>query len=83
MGPHRNATQLLASASIFITGITSLIAGGWVGILVSPAGRPVALTLGVLGGLVYLGAFLLAGYRLYTRYEQTPGLVRFPSAQSD
>ena len=83
MGPHRNATQLLASASIFITGITSLIAGGWVGILVSPAGRPVAVTLGVLGGLVYLGAFLLAGYRLYTRYEQTPGLVRFPSAQSD
>ncbi len=85
MGPHRNVTQVLASASLFITGITSLIAGGWVGILVSPAGRPIAVTLGVLAGLAYLGAFLHAGYRLYTRYEETPGLVRFPStpAQPD
>ena len=85
MGPHRNATQVLASASIFITGITSLIAGGWVGILVSPAGRPIAVTLGLLAGLGYLSAFVYAGYRLYTRYERTPGVVRFPStpAQPD
>ena len=79
MGPARNATQLLASASFFITGVTSIVAGGWVGILVSPAGTAFAVVVGVLAGLAYIAAFLFAGYRLYTRYEQTPGLVLFPT----
>ena len=79
MGPHRNATQLLASASLFITSVTALVAGGWVGILVSPAGTPAAVTIGVVGGLAYVAAFLYAGYRLYVRYERAEGYVRFPT----
>jgi hypothetical protein len=83
MGPVRNATQLLASASLFITGVTSIVAGGWVGILVSPAGTAFAVVVGVLAGLAYIAVFMLAGYRLYTRYEQTPGLVLFPTPTED
>jgi hypothetical protein len=82
MGPQRNATQLLASASLFITGVTSIVAGGWVGILVSPVGTGVALVVGILSGLAYIAAFLLAGYRLYAIYEGTPGLVRFPLSEA-
>jgi hypothetical protein len=78
MGPGRDVTQLLASASLFITTVTALVAGGWVGILVSPAGTTVAVALGVLAGLAYIGIFLYAGYRLYTVYERTSGAVRFP-----
>jgi hypothetical protein len=33
--------------------------------------------LGALAGVAYVGAFLFAGYRLYTASERT---VRFPSA---
>ena len=54
MGPSRNATQLLASASLFITGVTALVAGGWVGILVVPAGTALAVALGALAGLAYV-----------------------------
>jgi hypothetical protein len=81
MGPSRDVTRLLASASLFITGVTALIAGGWVGILVSPAGTALAVVLGALAGVAYIGAFLYAGYRLYVRYEATDGQVRFPSQQ--
>ena len=49
MGPNRSLTQLLASASLFITMVTALVAGGWVGILVSPLGTAVAIVLGLLG----------------------------------
>jgi hypothetical protein len=79
MGPSRNVTQLLASASIFITGVTALVAGGWVGILAGPAGTAVAVVLGVLAGVGYVAAFLFAGYRLYSRNERAPGVVRFPT----
>jgi len=79
MGPKRDVTQLLASASLFITTVTALVAGGWVGILVSPGGTALAVVLGVLAGLAYVAGFLLAGYRLYTRYEATTGASRFPS----
>jgi hypothetical protein len=83
MGPARDLTQLLASASMFITGVTALIAGGWVGILVSSAGTAVAIAVGLLAGLAYLGAFLYAGYRLYGAYERTSGEVLFPAAPQD
>jgi hypothetical protein len=85
MGPQRSVNQLLASASFFITTITALVAGGWVGILVSPAGLGVAVTLGIVAGLGYIAGFMYAGYRLYSVYESTPGQVRFPStaAQPD
>jgi hypothetical protein len=72
------SAQLLASASPFITAVTALIAGGWVGILVSPAGRAVAVVLGAPDGVAYVAAFLFAGYRLYTASEPTTA-VRFPS----
>ena len=81
MGPERDVTQALASASMFITGVTALVAGGWLGILVSPAGTVVAVVLGVLGGLAYISSFLYAGYRLYQRYEATTGVVRFPTVE--
>jgi hypothetical protein len=80
MGPSRDVTQLLASASLFITTVTALVAGGWVGILLGPVGSLAAVTLGVVAGLAYVAAFLYAGYRLYTVYERTPGVVRFPGA---
>ena len=79
MGPARDVTQMLASASLFITGVTSIVAGGWVGILVSPVGTAFAVTVGVLAGLLYVGLFLYAGYRLYVKYERTDGSVMFPS----
>jgi hypothetical protein len=79
MGPQRDVTQLLASASLFITSVTALVAGGWVGILLEPAGRGVATVVGVLAGLAYIAAFLYAGYRLYQRYERVSGTVLFPS----
>jgi hypothetical protein len=68
---------------LFITGVTSIVAGGWVGILVSPAGTAFAVVVGVLAGLAYIAVFMLAGYRLYTRYEQTPGLVLFLTPTED
>ena len=83
MGPNRSLTQLLASASLFITMVTALVAGGWVGILVSPLGTAVAIVLGLLGGLGYVGAFLYAGYRLYVRYDSELDAVRFPSPVDD
>jgi hypothetical protein len=83
MGPSRALTQLLASASLFITGVTALVAGGWVGILVSPAGTSVGVVVGVLAGLLYVAAFIIAGYRLYIRYETTAELVRFPTRATD
>jgi hypothetical protein len=78
MGPQRDVTQALASASVFITAVNALVAGGWVGILLSPAGRSAAIVLGVLAGLAYVSAFYYAGYRLYRKYEATTGVVRFP-----
>ena len=79
MGSKRYVTQLLASASLFITGVTALVAGGWVGILVAPVGRNAAVAIGCLAGLAYMAAFLLAGYRLYRTYERTSVAVQFPS----
>jgi len=63
---------------MFIIGVNALVAGGWVGILVSPGGDTLAVMLGVLAGLGYVVAFLVAGYRLYSKYEATTGAVRFP-----
>jgi hypothetical protein len=83
MGPSRNLTQLLASASFFITGVGSLVAGGWIGILVSPIGTALAVAMGALAGLAYLALFFFGGYRLYTVYARTPGVVRFPSTPQD
>jgi hypothetical protein len=79
MGPRRTVAQLFASAAMFITAVTALIAGGWIGILVSPAGLPVAVVLGVVAGILYVATFMYAGYRLYVQYERTPGIVRFPT----
>jgi hypothetical protein len=79
MGPQRDVTQLLASASFFITGVTALVAGGWVGILVSPIGTAASVVVGIVAGLAYLGAFFYAGYRLYTVYERMSGAVLFPT----
>lgn len=79
MGPSRDVTQLLASASLFITGVTALVAGGWTGILVSPGGTALAIVVGMLAGIAYIAGFLHAGYRLYVRYEQAGGQVRFPT----
>jgi hypothetical protein len=83
MGPNRTATQLLASASLFITIITALVTGGWVGILASPLGTAAAVAFGVVGGLAYVAAFLTAGYRLFVRYEAIPGHVLFPTPPPD
>ena len=79
MGPSRTASQLLASASIFITVVTALVVGGWFGILVSPAGTAVGVALGALVGLAYVGAFLYAGYRTYVLSARAPGTVRYPT----
>jgi hypothetical protein len=81
MGPQRDVTQLLASASLFIIGVTALVAGGWIGILVAPIGLAGAIVVGIAGGLAYIAAFLFAGYRLYQVYERTSGSVLFPSEQ--
>jgi hypothetical protein len=41
--------------------------------------EPAPVPPSVRAGVGYVGALLLAGYRLYSRYEPTPDLVRFPS----
>ena len=53
--------------------------GGWFGILVSPAGTALAVALGALVGLAYVGAFLYAGYRAYVLSAKAPGTVRYPT----
>ena len=82
MGPARDVPQAFASASAFITAVLALVAGGWVGILVSPAGRAVAVILGALAGLAYVGAFAYSGYRVFKRYDAEVGTPRFPTAPS-
>jgi len=79
MGPSRDATQVLASASFFITLITALVTGGWVGILAAPLGTAASVLLGCLAGLAYVAAFIVAGYRLYEAYEGATGQTRFPT----
>jgi hypothetical protein len=83
LGPNRRAAQLLASASMFITMVNALVAGGWAGLLFAPWGTPVAATLGILTGVAYVGAFLYAGYRIYRRTEADPDTIRFPSVSYD
>lgn len=51
---------------LFITIVNSLGAGAWVGIVCSPLDILTAVTLGVLAGLGYVGAFVTAGRGLRT-----------------
>ena len=80
--PRTGSRQVLASAIFFSCVVNALVAGGWVGILVGPAGTTLAVALGVVAGLVHLGTFMYAVSRLFARAEATPGLVRFPSSRS-
>ena len=79
MGPIRDVTQFLASAAVFIIGVTALAAGGWAAILLLPAGTVPAAVAGTLAGLGYFSLFLLSAYRLYSVTERQPGQVRFPA----
>jgi hypothetical protein len=79
MGPERDVTQAIASASVFIVVVNALVAGGWVGILVNPAGTAIAVVVGVLAGVAYVLSFFYAGFRLFREYEATTGRVRFPT----
>jgi hypothetical protein len=76
------AQQVMASAIFFSSVVNGLVAGGWVGILAAPAGRTVAVLLGVVAGLGYLAAFMYAVARLFAQAERMPELVHFPSAPS-
>jgi heme A synthase len=83
MGPDRTALQFLASAAMFIVVVNALVAGGWIGIMVSPLGTAASVVLGLLGGLAYVGAFIVAGYRMYIRSVNDPDEVRFPTPPED
>jgi hypothetical protein len=74
------AQQVMASAIFFSSVVNALVAGGWVGILAAPAGRTVAVVVGVLAGLGYLAAFMYAVARLFAQAERMPELVHFPTA---
>ena len=54
---HRQVVDFLLQ----LHGVTSIVAGGWVGILVSPAGTAFAVVVGVLAGFAYIAVFLFAG----------------------
>jgi hypothetical protein len=83
LGPHRMVGQLLASASMFITSVNALVAGSWVGILVAPLDETIAVVLGILAGLAYIGGFLTTGIRIARRMDSAPDAVRFPSVSSE
>ena len=84
MGPERRAAwQVLASASMFITVVNALVAGGWIGILTAPLGTVASVALGVLAGSLYVAAFVYAGYRAFLVTFGHPGSVRFPVSPDD
>ena len=83
LGPHRMVGQLLASASMFITSVNALVAGSWTGVLLAPLGRAPAVVVGIVAGLAYVAAFLVAGIRVARRMESAPDAVRFPSVPGD
>jgi hypothetical protein len=79
LGPRRDVGQVLASAAMFIIVVNGLATGGWFAILFSPWGTEPAVVLGVLSGLAYVAAFMVAGQRGWKRLLTDPDTVHFPT----
>ena len=79
MGVPRVASQLLASANIFITTVNAIVAGGVAGLLAWTLGGTFTILIALGTALTYIAAFGVAGARQF-RFTNDPKLTRFPSA---
>jgi hypothetical protein len=78
MGPVRNASQVAASAGIFIIVINTIVAGGVMVFLLWPMGIWPAALVGILVGLGHFAAWIWIGWRNW-QVNLTPEWTKFPT----
>ncbi len=80
MGPKRDLNHLLASASMFVTVVNTLVAGGLAAFVAWPTGGVVAVLVALVAMIVHFALWALHGRRNYATAAD-PGWVRFPSTK--
>lgn len=78
MGPKRDLNHVLASASMFVTVVNTIVAGGVAALVVWPAGHSVAAAVALVTMVVHFGLWVLHG-RANFRASTDPRWVRFPA----
>ena len=78
MGPVRDVNHVLASASMFVTVVNTIVAGGVAALVFWPAGTWVAGAVALVTMVVHFGLWALHGVANY-RTSTDPRWVRFPS----
>jgi hypothetical protein len=82
MGPVRDVNHVLASASVFVIVVNSIVAGGLAAFAAWPLGPWVAALLGVLAAAVNFALWLVHGRHTY-EVNTDPRWVRFPTPEGE
>lgn len=78
MGPKRDLNHVLASASMFVTVVNTLVAGGLAAFVAWPTGGVVAVLVALVAMIVHFALWAPHGRTNYATAAD-PGWVRFPS----